>query len=267
MSRRPYVGVSGVMSADESWACVTAWREAWASVGREPTHDLMLGALVSAKTLAGLSNKYPLRYPPIHEVAGCFFDAPGVLNLVHYASDRPPSSDTLFQLHKVAGRRCHGFQFNLSWPERIDLANLLGHCGSRRIVLQAGPKMLAEIGDAASLAARLEPYSRDFVGNDGDALATDVLLDASGGNGLPIDAEAAAWSIHVIAAHCPGMGTGIAGGLCAETLDETVGKMVRAGCSIDAERLVRDDANGGGNLVMAKMDAYLRRAVALTATS
>lgn len=252
---RPYIGVSGVMTSDEAREVARLYREAWMEAGREPTHALMIGVLASAKTLAGGTNKYPRRYPRVEDIAGIFQKGP-VLNLVHFASDRPPSSDVLFKVAEAGGADCHGWQFNVAWPDPVDLLNLRGHYPGRRAVLQAGPKMLAEMGAAASLAWKLKPYA---------SIATDVLIDASGGMGLPIDAAAAAWPICFVADQCPGMGAGIAGGFCAETLDEAVGKMLRAGCSIDAEGRLRDDADGGGNLDMAKVSAYLRAAVRLAA--
>ena len=50
---------------------------------------------------------------------------------------------------------------------------------------------------------------------------------------------------------------GIAGGLWAETLP-AVADLVRDGCSTDAEGKLRDDADGGGNLDLAKVRDHLR---------
>jgi hypothetical protein len=257
----PYVGVSGFMHRDEVLAAITIWREAWGD--REPTHDLMVGVLASAKTIGGSPNKYPRRYPDASQIASIFVEAPGVLNLLHYASDRVPDSADIFLLHTLAGQRCHGFQFNLSWPERIDLVNLFGHVGSRRVVLQAGPKLVREKGGPA-LADMLRPYAdHTFRANYGDALATDVLLDASGGNGVSIDPLEASGPLAVISNRLPCLRLGIAGGFCAEKLTPTFAPILRAGVSIDAEGRLRDDADGGGNLDLLKVGAYLRAAVSI----
>ena len=286
---RPYIGVSGLMSEGESREVARLYREAWTATGREPTHALMLGALVSAKTLGGASNKYPLRYPKIGDVGSVFQTcvncrSTGVevftpfnstiadderlpcrrcsggpprfyrLNLVHYASDVPPDLQTLMHLDADAGPGCHGFQFNAAWPTPETLLKFTRTPWEPpRIVLQYGPRRLAEMGAGASVAWALKPYA---------GLATDVLLDASGGEGRPIDAEAAAWPLSFLD---KGWGAGIAGGLCAEALEAqpVIGRMLGAGCSIDAEGRLRDGADGGGNLDMAKVGAYLRAAVRL----
>ena len=103
----------------------------------------------------------------------------------------------------------------------------------------------------------------------GDSV-TDVLVDVSGGRGVMVRDDRIEqvknllrdlrdhgdWTI------------GMAGGLDAAALSdaETMGawrQLLRAGCSIDAEGRLRDDAAGGGNIDLAKMCAYLRAAVAL----
>lgn len=251
---KPYIGVTGIMHSDEAHAIVTGWRDAWAATGREPTHDLMLGVLVSEKTLRGGTNKYPRRYPPVSEIRHLFLREPGVLNLIHYASDRPPHVDDLFRLHEIGGPHCHGFQFNGTYPDRIDLVNLTGHVGDRRVVLQA------RIPEERFMNIHVPPLAWHGV-------ATDILLDASGGKGLPLDVDHARRNLDAISRNWTALADhpvhlGVAGGLCAETLAPW-GKALRSGCSIDAEGRLRDDADGGGSLDLAKVGAYLRAAVQL----
>lgn len=267
---RPYIGVSGVMTSDEAWAVVGLYREAWRAAPCEPTHDLMIGVLASTKTLAGGTNKYPRRYPRPEQIAGIFPEAPGVLGLIHFASDRPPTDETIFDLDKIGGKSCHGFQFNVTWPSRIDLVNFHGHKVGRshRVVLQVGPRDIAVIADhdrfqTEQIAKRLHPYV-DLDHNDGAAIVTDLLLDVSGGMGVAID-DATAADIVCRVAERTDVRLGIAGGLCAATLTPGIGRLLRAGCSIDAEGRLRDDADGGGNLDLAKVGAYLQAAVRLAA--
>ena len=265
--RRPYIGVTGFTHHDEVTEAVTLWRQAWG--GGEPTHDLMIGVLASTKTLRGSSSKCPRRYPQIGDIPHIFTSAGGVLNLVHYAGDRPPESEELFRLHEAVGRQCHGFQFDWTWPERIDLVNLFGHVGRRRAVLQIGPRDVAALAehDRASierLGRRLRPYvDGAFPGNNGETLATDLLLDI--GRGIVIDEARAEAIVRRVAEAQLGddMCLGVAGGLCAETLTPGIGVLLRAGCSIDAEGRLRDDADGGGELDLVKVGDYLRAAVAL----
>lgn len=249
---KPYIGVAGLMARSESEALIEAWREAWK--GGEPTHDLALGALVSSKTLAGEQNRHPLRYQRIDDVAGIFVDAPGVVNLVHYASDEAPGGFEIGRLVHFGGGACHGFQFNVTWPEVPTLLALKsGRPKALRIVLQAGPRLLAECGAGAALSWKLKPY---------DHAATDVLIDASGGRGVSIDVHGAAWVAQFVLDQCPGMGIVLAGGLCAEAIASSeMASMLRAGCSADAESKLRTAHTGGGHMDLSKAIAFLRAAV------
>jgi hypothetical protein len=238
---KPYVGVTGIMSADEGCSVVALWHEAWKATGRQPTHALMLGALVSEKTLRGKANKYPLRYPPVREIRQLFPCEPGVLNLIHYASDRPPEVDDIFRLHEIGGPNCHGFQFNCAWPDRIDLVTLQGHRRDLRFVLQA------RIPEERHMNTHVPPLAWHGV-------ATDILLDASGGRGLPLDVAHARRNLDAIYRNWSALADhpvrfGVAGGLCAGTVPGLAPLLPEyAGLSIDAEGRLRDDAPGGGNL-------------------
>lgn len=234
----PYIGVSGFMSADEVHAAL----DAFPACGRL----LMVGVLVSSKTLGGERNKYPRRYPRIEDVAGIFPDDPRALRLVHYSADLPPDREVLTRLYEVAGPRCDGFQFNVEWPYRDDLLALHERAerdGRRlRVVLQARPGNVPAQG-----------YFYDVV--------TDLLFDGSGGRGVPLDRafvdEGLRRARHQW--HAPKLGPvglGVAGGLSAQTI-AGVADLLRAGVSCDAEGALRDAADGGGNIDLDKVRSYL----------
>jgi hypothetical protein len=263
----PYVGVSGVTSANESIACIDAWREAWA--GREPTHDLMLGVLASTKTLAGQPNRYPRRYPKCEDIAECFVGATGILNLLHLAMDLPDIWDPRVTRRAVeaAGPRCSGVQINIPTPtDDYDIGGFSALLqGVRkyvsRVVLQVRPsdRTVERIAASACFNAGRAPICG----------ATDLLIDGSGGAGRSLDVDrcesivAATRRRTVFLGYGP-QGIGVAGGLSAESVG-AVADLLRHGISIDAEGKLRDDADGGGNLDLDKVRAYLRAAVALIA--
>jgi hypothetical protein len=242
----PYVGISGLTTRTE----VLAARSVFPACGRQ----LMVGVLASEKTLAGQQNRWHRRYPRIESIAGIFSDDPRCLNLVHFGADTPPDAATLLRLFELAGHRCHGFQFNGAWPYRSDLFRLHEAAAHRgrdlRVVLQcrcAGPSDLVWL-------------TVPSVAHYGGAI-TDVLADASGGTGKPLERHHVdAWRQNVakIWRDRP-LGIGIAGGLCAEAIPG-VADLLRAGASCDAEGRLRDDADGGGRLVQEKVEAYLEAA-------
>jgi hypothetical protein len=255
--RRPYVGVSGIMTREEADMALAIWRDAWGP--RSRSHDLMIGVLVSEKTLAGGVNKYPRRYPPIDSVAAIFGAAGDVLNLVHYASDSEPPVSVLRLLDDMSGRQCDGFQFNGAWPQGKHLASILDD--TARVVFQVRMPSSSEEYEKTdeAIARAMQPSA-----GNGPPAFTDLLIDGSCGNGRPIDRYRAGgllaeWGSR----YRHPVRFGIAGGLCAETLTPDIGDLLRLGISIDAEGRLRDDADGGGSLDLGKMELYLRRAVEL----
>ncbi len=220
---------------------------------------LMVGVLVSEKTLAGKPNKYPLRYPRRENIAGVFVDDPRCLNLVHYATEsRLGTGAEIIEAMRAGGPLCHGVQLNTRWPETWRLEQ----------ALVAGLEVFREVFSAARLVVQLRPDGSPaseiaaracYVAARGRG-ATDVLIDSSGGLGTSLDPRRAREFVDAIElgkkAFGYELGVGIAGGLCAETLPE-IADLVRAGVSTDAEGRLRDDATGGGNLVPYKVQAHL----------
>ena len=257
----PYIGVTGFMTRAEVHAAIVAYDEAWAEIGREPSHRLMIGVLASNKTLAGQPNKYPRRYPLIGEVWNVFASAsPRVLNLVHYATGgvrEGLTTDLSAALRRGGVGTCDGLQINAAWPWPVDIEGFAHAFPHGRVVLQLGPSALAQFQHRArEVAQRVQEYGSSI---------TDVLIDVSGGRGIEIDPENVRHIIDDLEAFTT-CGIGVAGGLCAETLP-ALAPLFRAhpNLSIDAEGRLRDDADGGGNLDLDKVRAYLRAAVALVA--
>lgn len=237
VAQRPYIGVTGIMSAEQARNVINEYRAAWD--GRPETHDLMLGVLASAKTIRGEANRWPLRYPKRDAIADIFISAPGVVNLIHYAGNFTSDESTEAQRTRLndaldcAGASCDGAQLNGEWP-RVTLASM-------RLVMQT--RTLA-------LSANDRPD------------ATDLLLDMSGGKGVAADIGVAVQSLR----HSPwARGIGIAGGFCADFLPPRWVFGEHPQLSIDAEGQLRDGPDGG-TLNMDKVRAYLRAAVAVVAS-
>lgn len=239
MSPRPYIGVAGITTRAEARACLGAF----------PPCDrpLALGVLVSAKTLRGETTRWHRRMPRVEDIAEIFPDDPRALNLIHYSSDEPIPRATLGRLSALMGPHGAGVQFNGAWPAPNDIAWAQRHGwpGFARVVLQVRSWL-----DSAALSAlpeRLAPYR---------GLTTDILLDASGGRGL---VAAPIWSgvaVEYLRRALPDFGIGVAVGMCAATVPE-VAVLLRAGVSIDAEGRLRDGADGGGNIMLDEVRAYL----------
>lgn len=243
----PYIGVTGFMTAAE----VAAADEYFYSRSFR-WHELMVGVLASGKTLAGRKNRWPNRYPDPGVIAELLPYPCRTVNLIHYATDDRDTLAAQFErLVSLGGESLDGFQLNIRWPDPAALVPL----SCLRVVLQLGPGALKEEGsDPEAVAKRLDGY-HDVI--------TDVLVDASGGRGIPIDLDAAEAYVRAISARHPWLGIGVAGGLSAEN----VGGLKRLvdifpDLSIDAEGRLRD---ADDRLDLNAVRDYLAAAVSLFA--
>ena len=229
----PYIGITGFTSPEEVAAVVAA-------LTASPSRRLMCGVLLSNALLSGEPSDAPNRCPPPDAIAGIFSDDPRCLNLVHYRP-RPGVNlaDALTRAQQVGGPNCHGVQINATrgapWPDPSSLIEYKNRSHPRRIVLQAGREAMASVGgDPSLLAQRCAEYA---------GIVTDVLVDASEGLGIPLDAGRTVRYLEAIAATAPDLGLVVAGGLYAANVAHLLSPLLPkwAGVSIDAEGRLRDE--------------------------
>jgi len=240
MLQVPYDGVTGFTEARQIAAAIEA-REGLRNVrGRL----LMLGVLVSSETLGGLAGKFPRRYPKVEEIARLLPPHRRTLNLLHYSTTDPDSlREQIKQLIQLGGPNLDGFQINMAWPE----PSLIRTDGKYRVVLQLGRHALSMCNNnPREVAIRLNQYR---------SIVNDVLIDMSGGRGIPMDVEAVIAYAHAINDRHDWLGIGVAGGLSAATLEQlrplvTVFPFV----NVDAEGCMRTVED---HLHYGKMTDYL----------
>jgi hypothetical protein len=242
-----YIGVTGFMTR----ADVDSVR---ASLPDDCNRLLMVGVLVSSKTLAGNGNRYQHRYPKVGTIASLFPNDRRCLNLIHYATDKPENlASDLDRLTAFGGENLDGFQLNIAWPNLHVIAEHRRRCPSHRIVIQLGQRVLADLDERTPGAVRTCMQVAHAYG------VTDVLVDASGGAGRAIDLLAA--HEHLDRVRGCGPGIGIAGGLSAETIDSIAPIAADVpNLSIDAEGRLRD---ADDHLDVAAAIAYVTRASSL----
>ncbi len=198
----PYIGVTGFMSRFE----VTT---ALAVVPQRGTRRLMVGVLMSSKTLAGQPNKWPGRYPKRENVAGIFVDDPRALNLVHYSTDHPETLlSQLVEITELAGPYLDGFQLNIVWPPISDLEDYWEIHPDKFLVLQIGSKAMAQVESMERFEELVGAYL---------PMIDAILIDASGGKGAFLDAAKLAEYLRAIPKDWI-LGLGVAGGLGPDTL-------------------------------------------------
>src|SRR3989338_4547363 len=237
----PYIGVTGFMSRAEV-------NEALSVVPQDSTHRLMVGVLMSSKTLAGQTNKWPGRYPKKEAVADIFVDDSRALNLVHFNTDEPETlCSQLEEITAFAGPYLDGFQLNMAWPRIAQLEDYRAAYPDKFIVLQVGSRAMAQVESPDDFAESVGSYL---------AVIDAVLIDPSGGKGLPLDVEKAADYLWAVATYPIGLGA--AGGLGPRTFN-LINQLIlefRGRLSVDAEGQLRtpkpEDA-----LCLDAMKAYL----------
>lgn len=241
---KPYIGVTGVFTAHEINHLLRA-------VPATATRPLMAGVLVSSKTLAGMTNKYPRQFPPVEKIPSIFCGQSRTLRLLHYSTDEPETLSTqLLRLSRIAGPYLDGFQLNVTWPPIGEVEKFWERYGGCRMVLQIGSGAMAAVGrDPRVLADRVAGY---------EPFITDVLVDPSGGKGIPFDPDAALEFLVELYERCPNLGLGLAGGLGPETLSRVEPVVARLPLlSIDAQGRLR---NSDDDLDLSATREYLKRA-------
>lgn len=258
--RYPYVGITGVMPQDSVGSIVDLLP---GRVDRcpepydRPCCRLMSGILVSEKTLNGIPNKWPHRYPDVSKIAGLIVEDLRVLNLVHYNTKNTDLARQLVEVHEKAGipERLDGFQLNIAWPDPREILSFLqwadrhithGRDG-QYLVLQIGSRAFEEVFNSPKV---LEAYLRDY-----DGLIDYILLDPSGGLGQVSGAEFYRPYLEELYSEERRFGVGIAGGFGPGRL-QTVSELLPEYpyLSIDAEGQLRDDQD---DLDFAKALAYV----------
>lgn len=231
---RPYIGITGFTSAEQA-------RDALALLPPSSDRCLMIGVLASRRTCAGLPERSPKRHPGVDAIAGIFQDHPLALNLVHYYTDEPGTlGSQLAALVERIGPGLDGLQINGKWPSPADLEEVRAVRPDLRVVLQVNPASPGSLDEVAGLI-------------------DDVLLDASAGQGRPLDPESSIPYLEALSE--TGLGLGVAGGLCAENLPLVEPLLARFPIlSFDAESRLRDAED---DLDPAKVRMYVEGALRL----
>lgn len=243
----PYIGITGVMNR----AQVAAIGAGTLSLVSRSGRQIMIGVLVSSKTLAGQKNKYPHLYPPVKNLSEIFSPDPRFLNLVHYSTDNPLLlREELLKIIRLFGENTvNGFQLNTPWPYISHIEDVKTASPKIKIVLEIGPEAFRQAGYSPERVMEMAGDYLPFVDY--------FLLDASAGLGKPLDAKALRPYLRELSAFFT-VGMGVAGGLGPDTL-QLVEPLVKEfpGLSIDAQSALQKD----GTLRVGSAVEYIRRSL------
>lgn len=223
---RPYIGITGFVSSVEVSSVLN-------TVPANSKRLVMVGVLASLKTMRGIQNKWPNRYPVMERIAAIFSEHSRALNLIHYnTKEQETLVDQMVLMSEFGGRNLHGFQLNIAWPAPAALGAYRKMYPAKQIVLQIGSHAFEMVDHSPErLASKIAEY---------EWLVEYALLDPSGGYGKLFDSERARDYLLALKAKNFSFGLGVAGGLSATTLN-LVEPLIKdfPDLSIDAEGRLR----------------------------
>jgi len=254
---KPYIGVTGFMSRLEVRTLLVTIPP---SLG---FRQLMVGVLVSEKTLSGRQNRWPHRYPKVEEVKQIFVRDQRVLNLIHFNTDTPPRLlDQMTQLVEIGGDHLHGLQLNVAWPDPEQIRKFREMFPEQKIVIQVGGSALKQIDHSPTqLVDRLRNYHE---------IAEYFLLDPSGGLGKPFDPDWARLCLETVWQAGVLLRPGIAGGLHCwnlNVLNHFWPSDYFQFLSIDAEGKLRDEHDDLDSRAVYEYVSEAKRRFEITLTS
>lgn len=258
MTAKAYVGITGPINIQETREICREFSEAGYTMNTP--HTPMLGFLVSYKTLNGQPTKNR-RYPPVKGLPELLQATDGrVLTMVHYNSKEMDTlSNQIAQIFDgvYEDGLCRAIQLNIVWPNINQVAKIKEQFPDMRIVFQASHKAM-DGRTPSQIAEGVRAYR--------DSLSY-VLIDPSGGRGVPFDLESSVAIYSELREQCPDLTIGFAGGFTGENvalrLREIIQQIGEKDFCIDAEGGLRDKvtaAYGDDLLNIEKVRGYLQSA-------
>ena len=255
---KAYVGITGPVNIKETKYICKEFSEAGYSM--DSPHIPMLGFLVSYKTLNGRTTQNR-RCPPANSLPELLRSTNGrVLTMVHYYSKKMKTlSNQVAQIFDgvYENALCKAIQLNIVWPDIGQVAKIREQHPDMQVVFQASHK--ATDGKTPNqIAKNVQDY--------GDSISY-VLIDPSGGRGMPFDLESSVAIYSELRDQCPDLAIGFAGGFTGENvaprLKEIFKQIEEDKFCIDAEGGLRDkitSAYGNDLLNIEKVRGYLQSA-------
>ena len=258
MITKSYVEITGPVNIQETRDICREFSEVGYSM--ESLHIPMLGFLVSHKTLNGQATQNR-RYPSVNTLPELLQATDGnVLTMIHYNSKEIDSlSNQVAQIFKGVYKNglCRAIQLNIVWLDTSQVTKIKEQYPDMQIVFQASHKAM-DGKTPNQIAQGIKTY-RDSINY--------VLIDPSGGRGMPFDLESSVTIYSELREQCPDLTIGFAGGFTGENvaprLKEILQQIGESNFCIDAEGGLRDkitSAYGNDLLNIEKVRRYFQSA-------
>lgn len=253
---KPYIGITDFENA----AQVTAMAKVLtANSGVDKERQLMVGIMMSRKTLLDLPTKWTDVWPNKDELSSIFVSHHRVLNTLHYADfDGVDVLMNLVRAMTYGGFDLDAVQLDMIWPPVDDIFSFCDVRPDLQVILQINSIALAMAdNDPVKVVEWLSDYSGAF---------SHVLLDKSMGRGKGMDAQALLPYLRAIRSRIPDLGLAVAGGLGPDTL-HLVEPIIEEfpDISIDAQGQLRKSGSSLDPVDWGRATLYIQRAAQLFA--
>ena len=252
--KRPYIGITDFINASQAEQMLEVFARGGAErIGRR----LMVGVMMSYKTLNNLPTKWAAAFPPKESVRDIFGAHPLSFNVLHYADyDTVDVAESIELATTFGGPNIHAIQLDMIWPDPDTVKKYRDRHPWIQVIIQGNVKAMTAVGDdPAAFAARLKTY--------GDAIDY-ILLDKSMGKGLGMDALGLLPFARVIAEQISDIGLAAAGGLGPDTLHLLEPLIAEfPNLSIDAQGKLRPSGNALDPIDWDMASRYLTKALRL----
>ncbi len=214
----PYIGITDFENREQVVRMRNLLMELSASTPGT-SRDLMVGVMMSYKTLKGQKSKWTNVWPPKQEVGYIFTSDSHLLNTLHYAdyNNFTTSEDLLTALTFANSHNgLDAVQLDMQWPDpRVILGAThrfrITHNKQLPVILQVGRGAINTWGgDRKKVISKIGSYHDTING---------VLLDMSGGKGIPLDTNLLIEYLSEIKNKYPNLLLAVAGGLGPDTMD------------------------------------------------
>lgn len=253
----PYIGMTDFRNAKQVRQMLEAFRANCSGL-RQPK-KMMVGVMMSRKTLWGLPSKFELAFPHNSEVSGIFINDPLVFNALHYADyEGVDVLESLEMAISLAEPNIHALQLDMIWPDPEIVRDYHRIYPDLKIILQVGSSAFDYVSsNPRELIVKLKEYNH----GDHSALSA-VLLDRSMGQGKGMDASLLRPYLSAIKDWQPDLALAVAGGLGPDTL-HLVEPLIPEfpDLSIDAQGRLRPSGSFLDPIDWSMADKYVRSAL------
>lgn len=252
--KTPYIGITDFVNPEQAERMLKFFGECGSQeIGRR----LMVGVMMSFKTLNNFPTKWSKAFPPKEDIEGIFISHPLAFNTLHYADyDGIKVAENIEFAASLGGPNMHALQLDMIWPDPDTILEFRDNHPWIQIIIQGNSKAMDAVNnDPLKFVSYLWAY-RDAIDY--------VLLDKSMGKGLGMNAKALLRFARVIAKRLPELGIAVAGGLGPDTL-HLLNPILQEfpNVSIDAQSKLRPSGNALDPIDWRMAELYLQRALAL----